>query len=237
MVNYFLTIHYSRVSLAAMNLELATLSSDQVAEAILAAALQRFDRYGYNKTTMAEIAADCTMSAANIYRYFHNKLDIAARLAVRCLAEEEQALAAILARADQPASERLRTLLSETLRYTHRLWSEHPRLNELVQAITDERLDVVKQHQSVKLAQLVQLLREGNSCAEFNVADPEHTARAILCATTMFDVPFFMHLHTQSEFEGMLEGVLQLMLQGILKRQGITHDAGRDARETGEQER
>ena len=35
-------------------------------EAILKAAADRILHYGYNKTTMSEIAADCGMSAGNI---------------------------------------------------------------------------------------------------------------------------------------------------------------------------
>ena len=46
-------------------------------EAILRAAADRILHYGYNKTTMSEIAADCGMSAGNIYRFYPSKIDIA----------------------------------------------------------------------------------------------------------------------------------------------------------------
>ncbi len=42
-------------------------------EKIMEAAMARFSYYGFGKTTMAEIAKDCGMSAANIYRFFENK--------------------------------------------------------------------------------------------------------------------------------------------------------------------
>jgi len=61
-----------------------TQSSDKVRLRILEAAAQRFTQFGYNKTTMAEVAQDCGMSAANLYRYFENKLDIGANLACNC---------------------------------------------------------------------------------------------------------------------------------------------------------
>ncbi len=44
---------------------------------ILQAAMTRIKHYGYGKTTMAEIAADCDMSPGNIYRFFEAKIDIA----------------------------------------------------------------------------------------------------------------------------------------------------------------
>ena len=48
---------------------------------ILDAAMQRIMHYGYAKTTMAEIARDCDMSAGNIYRFFASKIDIAEAMA------------------------------------------------------------------------------------------------------------------------------------------------------------
>jgi len=40
------------------------------------AARGRFRTYGPGKTTMAEIAGDVGMSAANLYRYFDNKHEL-----------------------------------------------------------------------------------------------------------------------------------------------------------------
>ena len=58
---------------------------------ILDAAKQRILHYGYAKTTMAEIAADCKMSAGNLYRYFPSKADI-----IRAVVAEERAGAAAM---------------------------------------------------------------------------------------------------------------------------------------------
>ncbi len=43
---------------------------DEVRERIVEAANARFSHYGFNKTTLAEIAGDCSMSTTNLYRYF-----------------------------------------------------------------------------------------------------------------------------------------------------------------------
>ena len=60
---------------------------DLVRENILDAAQARLLRFGYHKTTMAEIADDTGMSAANLYRYFKNKQDIVAECTARCVDE------------------------------------------------------------------------------------------------------------------------------------------------------
>ena len=45
-------------------------------EMILEAAKKRFQRFGYSKTTMDEIAIDAGISKGTIYLYFENKEDI-----------------------------------------------------------------------------------------------------------------------------------------------------------------
>jgi TetR/AcrR family transcriptional regulator of autoinduction and epiphytic fitness len=45
-------------------------------EMILEAARKRFQRFGYSKTTMDEIASDAGISKGTIYLYFENKEDI-----------------------------------------------------------------------------------------------------------------------------------------------------------------
>ena len=54
--------------------------------AILTAAVGLFTRYGFAKTTISEIARDCGMSPANLYRYFRNKQAIGCAVAGRYMA-------------------------------------------------------------------------------------------------------------------------------------------------------
>ena len=83
------------------------LEADSIREQIIDAAQARFRFYGYRKTTMAEIAADVAMSAANLYRYFENKQDIAAACAKRYLLDRIAFLREIVQRPGLAATERL----------------------------------------------------------------------------------------------------------------------------------
>ena len=192
-------------------------ATETISETILAAAMRRFEQFGYSKTTMAEIAADCDMSAANIYRYFDNKLEIGAQLARRCLAKECGALAEVI-NTPASASARLQGFLLGNLRYTYQRWSEQPRINELVEAIARERTDVVQEHLRIKQELVVKLIDEGNNNGEFSVQDPQQTAEAILVASTLFDVPLFMHMHTYDKFESLARNVADLILRGLVAR-------------------
>jgi len=45
-------------------------------EQILAAAIRRFSHYGFNKTSMSEIAEDIKLSKANLYYYYPDKFSL-----------------------------------------------------------------------------------------------------------------------------------------------------------------
>ncbi len=191
--------------------------TETISDTILAAAMRRFEQYGYGKTTMAEIAADCDMSAANIYRYFQNKLEIGAQLASHCLAQEREALSEVI-RAPDSAAVRLEAFLLRNLGYTYQRWSEQPRINELVEAIARERTDIVQEHLRIKQELVRKLVEDGNGNGEFSVADPKGAAEAILVASTVFEVPLFMHMHSYEKFESMARNVADLILRGLNTR-------------------
>jgi AcrR family transcriptional regulator len=187
-------------------------------EQILEAARERFRQFGYGKTTMAEIAGDCRMSAANLYRFFENKHDIGAALACSCLADDEARLKETLKRPGLNAAQRLEAFILETLHYTYEQWQEQPRIGELVQAVISMRADLVQQHQQAKTRLLAELLRAGNESGEFDVPDPEHIAGTILVAIIALDVPFFLGMYSKDQLETIGHDVAALILKGLLKR-------------------
>ena len=191
---------------------------EETHQRILEAAGERFQQYGYNKTTMAEIAKDCDMSAANLYRYFENKLAIGASLACNCLDQDVDKLKKVVFDKDLSPADKVRDFILATLDHTHSQWSETPRMNEMVTAICHERMDIVDHHVQNKQALLITLLREGNQHGTFNVTDPEVTAEAILTATTLFDVPLLMPLFSREAFERKAKNLASLLLDGLLKR-------------------
>src|SRR5215468_10518412 len=106
---------------------------------ILHAAMTRIKHYGYGKTTMAEIAADCGMSPGNIYRFFEAKIDIAEAIARNHDTEMHTRLSAIARRKDIPADQRLRDILGTKMRENYGLLSAMPKVVELVDVVRRER--------------------------------------------------------------------------------------------------
>lgn len=190
----------------------------EIRRCILAAATQRFTQFGYNKTTMAEIAEDCDMSAANLYRFFKNKLDIGANLACGCLDTKLMLIEETVQQHQRPAADRLRDVVMQTLEYTHGQWADNPRMNEMVNAICDARLDIVDNHKQSEHHLLVDLLEDGIQSGEFDVTDVHDTASAIATAITAFSMPLMMPLCSIDEFEQRAESVIRLMLNGLKSR-------------------
>ena len=185
---------------------------------ILAAASQRFAQFGYNKTTMAEIAQDCDMSAANLYRFFKNKLDIGANLARGCLDVKLLLLKEIVEQYHRPAAERLLDMVMQILHYTHDQWSNDPRMNEMVNAICDARMDIVNNYRSTEHELLVTLLEDGVKRNEFGIANINDVANAISTSLTTFNLPMLMPLYPIEYFEERAQSVVGLLLNGLAKR-------------------
>ena len=192
--------------------------SEEIKNQILDAAFERFGRFGFGKTTMAEIAKDCDMSAGNLYRYYPNKKEIAAGCAGRCMRAAEDLWREILRQPGLSPSMRLKTIVVEKLNYLHRQFFEHPPLFELVMYISGERGDLVSSHMKVLQSLVAEILAEGNRTGEFYVSDVLGTAKAFLAATTKFITPHFMGGCDLNEMENEAMEVVQLLVLGLAKR-------------------
>jgi AcrR family transcriptional regulator len=188
---------------------------DDIKADITAAAQQRFRNYGYGKTTMAEIAADVNMSAANLYRYFSNKQDIAAVCARQCMDELQEQLKSVLTVPNATAEQRLHQFVQTCLHYHYGLMHESPRLNELVDTISQHHRELIYERNISMEGVIAEIIEMGIGEGLFKVHNVADTAAAILKSTVLFTSPFFMHLYTLEEFEKMAVDVVTLIINGL----------------------
>ena len=189
-------------------------------ETILEAARVRFGYYGFNKTTMAEIAKDCHMSAANIYRHFNGKNDIIAVLATNLLKHQEARLAEIVAFKSSGSAEKLRKFFIESIVITRQYATEQPKMKEMVDFICQERFDLVQSHKKNKQEFIETILREGASSGEFVIADTDmvSTAEAVLDSTVIFHTPLVMDMYSTEDLKSSCDRILKLILAAITLR-------------------
>lgn len=189
---------------------------------IVDAAYKLIARYGYGKTTMADLAEACSMSPGNLYRYFPGKLDIAEQLALQAFDEEVAALREVVRKPDLSATERLKIFFCTQLRVTHAKLSENSKIFEIAEIIKRERPQLSSQNLARIRALLVEILAAGNASGEFDIPDVVSVAETMQSATWKYHYPQLFSSLPLSELERELRGVLGLLLQGI-----ICHNAGK----------
>ena len=191
--------------------------SRKIKSEILIAAQERFRNFGYGKTTMAEIATDVNMSAANLYRYFDNKQDIAAECASQCMGDLNGLLENVVSMPNLDGVQRLHLYVQTCMRFHFDMMHEAPRLNELVENITTNHTQLIHKRNQQMEKQIASILQQAVNDGEFKVDNAERAAAAILRATVFFTVPLFMHLYTLAEFEKMAVDVVTLIIDGLRK--------------------
>jgi AcrR family transcriptional regulator len=190
---------------------------EEIRRRILDAAEARFRVYGYRKTTMAEIAKDVDMSAANLYRYFEDKQDITAACAARCMGGRAELLREVVKRPGLAAAERVESFVLTMLRYTHDLAHNQKKINELVEIVASERPETVREKNRAEQALIAEILAQGNANGEFDVADVIATAKSVHSAMVLF-FAIFMPLYELEEFENAARGVVTLLVRGLARR-------------------
>jgi len=192
--------------------------TDEIRGRILAAARRRFDRYGFGKTTMAEIAGDCGMSAANLYRFFASKSEIGAGIAAAWFAETEGRMRALVARADGPPAAKLQALVLFKIDLIAELIAESPHIDELVDHVCRERLDLIEAHRHACNEIVAAILEEGNRAGVFAVDDCLGTAAIFHAATVKFYYPDFVRVCDRDLLSQEARQVVALLITGIAKR-------------------
>jgi AcrR family transcriptional regulator len=172
---------------AAMNPQVRVKPDDTRAR-IMETAEALFRRLGFNKTAVADIAAELGMSPANVYRFFPSKNAIVEAICQRCLAEVE-AQAWAVARAKGPAAPRLERLILEILAYHKENLLTDQRVNDMVMAAIELSWDAIRAHKDVMRTVVEVILRDGIETQEFEPVEPRETAELFLRSLLAFTHP------------------------------------------------
>jgi AcrR family transcriptional regulator len=149
---------------------------------IISAAREHFRHYGYNKTTVADLAKAIGLSTAYIYKFFDSKKAIGEAACGLCLAEIAEAVRAV-AEEPKPASERLRRVFVELARSGAELYFQNRKMHDVVAAALAEKWQSSECHDAALTAIVRRILQDGRENGEFERKTPlDETCRAILLA-------------------------------------------------------
>lgn len=155
---------------------------------ILAEAERLFRLMGYAKTTVADIAAACHMSTANVYRYFDSKAALNEEITQVVLSRVEDISRAIAAEDDSAGGRLIRLILAQH-RYTREQYLQESRVHEIVIKAMAEQWTVIDAHLERLRHCIRSVLNDGIRRGEFDAASVEAHADCVFNAIIPFCHP------------------------------------------------
>jgi AcrR family transcriptional regulator len=133
---------------------------------IVAAATEHFSHYGYEKTTVSDLARSIGFSKAYIYKFFESKQAIGEMICANCLSQIEAEVRAAVNEADHPP-EKLRRLFKAIVEASLRLFSQDRKLYEIATSAASERWGATIDYEE-RIRELLQnVLQEGRQSGDF----------------------------------------------------------------------
>ncbi len=187
-------------------------------EHILDQAQDLFRRFSYGKTTMADIARTVGMSAANLYRYFDAKEEIAIQVSKRCMFEDEDIGREIIRSSEPLASAKLERLVREIALTKYDRFQGDPYMQEIIQICATNRGDVMDMHMASLTSMIQEVLDQGLASGEFEPIDGDNDAFKVLLALAGPWYPAVSSNFTREQVDVFCGQITKLVLKGLLSR-------------------
>lgn len=143
----------------------------EVRDQIVTAATEHFSRYGYEKTTVSDLAKAIGFSKAYIYKFFESKQAIGEMICANCLREIEADVKSALAQTDQPP-EKVRRMFKVYIEASLRLFFKDRKLYEIAASAATERWQAVLAYEARVQALIHDVLNEGRQSGDFERKTP-----------------------------------------------------------------
>jgi AcrR family transcriptional regulator len=185
-------------------------------EKILEASEDVLRRYGPAKATVVDVARELGVSHGSVYRHFPSKAALRDAVVDRWLGEISAPLADV-AGEEVPALERLRRWLDLLVETKQSRAREDPELFATYTELAANARVVIGAHVKTLTDQLTRIIADGVAWGEFDIANPEATARAVFDATSRFHNPANAPAWADPEIEPAYAAVRSLILAGLTK--------------------
>ncbi|MDD2932803.1 MAG: TetR/AcrR family transcriptional regulator [Methylotenera sp.] len=167
-------------------------SEHSVRNQIVEAAAEYFSRYGYEKTTVSDLAKEIGFSKAYIYKFFATKQAIGE---VIC----SNTLNAILKAVDEgmvdapTASERFRRMFKAVVEASTQLFFEDRKLYDIAACAAGEQWQACNAYQDQIKKIILQIIRDGRETGEFERKTPiDETVNAIYLVMQPYTNPLLL---------------------------------------------
>ncbi|KAG8152578.1 TetR/AcrR family transcriptional regulator [Burkholderia catarinensis] len=168
-----------------------------VRDQIVIAATEHFSRYGYEKTTVSDLARAIGFSKAYIYKFFESKQAIGEMICANCLHEIETDVRSAVAQAESPP-EKLRQMFKVVTEASLRLFFRDRKLYDIAASAATENWQSVQAYEARVQTLLQEVLLEGRQSGDFERKTPlDEAAMAIYLVMR----PYLNPLLLQFNFE------------------------------------
>jgi Transcriptional regulator len=148
-------------------------------EIILQAAHRRLGVYGFEKTTMNEIARDIGMSKAALYYYYPDKEAIFKAVISRDMNEYFVRVDQIIA-SQQPADQMILEYVSHRIKYLKIFMNMSKLRSVILEEIKPLLKEILLDFKVKEVGKLAQIIEKGNQSALFNSENPPQDAQLLL---------------------------------------------------------
>jgi len=185
-----------------------------IREQIVVAAGQHFSRYGYDKTTVSDLADAVGFSKAYIYKFFNSKQAIAEAICMTTLGAITGDIEAAIAQARTP-TEKLRKLLETAVSNSVRLFFNDRKLYDIAAHSCGEGWSPSVAYVEHLTALVGQVVTEGRQAGEFERKTPlDETVHGILASMSSYLRPLLLQYNLDSVPEGSNK-VIALILRSL----------------------
>jgi len=191
------------------------MTKDQTRDKILAVAAKMFGKYGFQKTTVDEIARTAHKAKGSVYYYYKSKED----LFLTVVMQEIQFLKTGLIRVivdSQDATGMIRNYLMNRMMLMKDAVNYHESLKADFVAdfsfLNDCREDFTRFEIDLMKAIIDRGIRENR----FQIKDSYATAQVIILAMKAIEIPFYHH-HKISEYEQTIVELVDILVRGLEK--------------------
>lgn len=184
---------------------------------IVAIASKVFTRYGYQKTTMNEIARSCKMGKSSLYYYYKSKEEIFEAVVVKEAQDLKRQLNKVVSRGSNPM-ERLKDYILFRLYHVKTVSNFHS-------VLKDDHMDqmkfvirVRKKFEDEEYKMVYNILERGIKEGAFVLNSPEIGAKAFTTMLKGLELPLFLNQYSRQEKESLLDDLIRVVFYGIIKR-------------------
>jgi len=187
----------------------------QTKEMILQEARKVFEKFGFNKTSMADIAAAARKGRRTLYMYFTSKEEVfkaVIEVEVKSVAEE---LLKII-NSDLAPDEKLRSYMHHRMKALKQLTIYYDALRQDLMNNLGMIENLRKDYDEQEAGMIKTILDEGVEKNVFAIENTAMVAKALVLAIKGFELPVYMG-KAGLDHEQMMDPVMDLFYRGILK--------------------